>query len=344
MHDQATNSTIQVDIMKGWKPNAYLTNLSVAQFQPDDWFVSPFIFPIVPVAQSTGQYFIFDKGDLARDNVGRKPVMGKVMPMVFGSKTDTYVCEVDQVIIGIDRIGSLDLERAGVAGLHDPRRAKVRLATEQMKLHLDRVQADQFFNENAWSNVFEGKASPSKSAGSTEFHYFNDANFDPVEFFGHRRVDMMRVGRRAPNVLALGVDAYEALKVNPNVLERVKYSGSTPNPATVNANVLAQLLEVERVVVLNSTYNAAGLGKTDMQFICDSAGALLCYAAASPSIDEPSAGYTFAWDMLGDGNTLAFDQWEGEKGTHSEFIEGLMSSAPKKVCDELGVYFTGCCG
>ena len=153
---------------------------------------------------------------------------------------------------------------------------------------------------------------------------------------------MMRNGRRKPNVLALGVEAYEGLKRNPEILERVKYSGSTANPATINANVLAQLLEIDRVVVLNSTYNAGGYGTEDMQFICDSKGALLAYAAPAPAIDEASAGYTLAWDMLGNGQYLAFDQWEGEGGTHTEFIEGLMSSTPKKVCDELGYFLKSC--
>ena len=66
---------------------------------------------------------------------------------------------------------------------------------------------------------------------------------------------MMKEGRRRPNVLALGVEAYEGLKKNPDIIDRVKYSGSTANPATINTNVLAQLLELERIVVLNSTYN-----------------------------------------------------------------------------------------
>ena len=45
-----------------------------------------------------------------------------------------------------------------------------------------------------------------------------------------------------------------------------------------------------------------------------------------------------AWDMLGNGQYLAFDQFDGEKGTHTEYIEGLCSYTPKKVCDELAVF------
>lgn len=335
-----TNQSIQAQIAKGWKPNNYLTNLSVAHFQPDDWFVSPFVFPIVPVQISTSHYYKFSKADLARDNVQRKPQFGKVQPMIFGSEQALYKCEVDQIIVGIDQIGTLDYQRAGTPGISDPRRAKVRIATEQMKLHMDRVFAEGYFKTGVWSNEYVGVTGSAPTG--KKFYKFDDANFDAVHFFGGLRTEMKRNGRRSPNTLALGVEAYEGLKRNPEILERVKYSGSTANPATINQNVLAQLLEIDRVVVLNSTYNAGGLGEEDMQFICDSKGALLCYAAQNPAIDEASAGYTFAWDMLGNGQYLAFDQYEGENGTHTEYVEGLMSYTPEKVCDELGYFLTEC--
>jgi len=334
-----SNEAIAVQIAKGWKPNNYLTNLSVAHFQPDDWFVSPFVFPILPVQLSTSYYYKFNKADLARDNVQRKPEFGKVRPMIFGTDKEIYSCEVDQVIIGLDQIRSQDYSRAGTPGISDPRRAKVRLATEQMKLHMDRVFAEGFFKAGVWSTEYEGKSS---TPGSGEFWKFDNANFDPINFFGGLRTKMMQNGRRKPNVLALGVEAYEGLKQNPDILDRVKYSGSTANPATINQNVLAQLLEIDRVVVLNSVYNAGALGVEDMQFVCDSKAALLCYAAPNPGIDIATAGMTFAWDMLGNGQYLAFDQWEGEKGTHTEFIEGLCSYTPKKVCDELGYFLKDC--
>lgn len=335
----ATNGSIAADIAKGWKPNNYLTNMSVVYFQPDDWFVSPFVFPILPVQLSTSYYYIFDKGDLARDNVQRKPEFGKVTPMMFGSKQELYSCEVDQIIVGIDQISTLNYQRSAAPGIIDPRRAKVRIATEQLKLHMDRVFADGYFKSGAWTNEWAGVTT---TPSGKQFYKFSDSNCDPVKFIGDRRVEMMREGRRKPNVLALGVEAYEALKNNASILDRVKYSGSTANPATINANVLAQLFEIDRVVVLNSTYNKGGYGSTSMDFVCDSKGALLAYAAPNPAIDEVSAGYTFAWDMLGNGQYLAFDQYEGEKGTHTEFIEGLTSYTSKKVCDELGVFMKEC--
>ena len=43
---RATNAAIQVEIAKGWRPNAYLTNMSMAYFQEGD-YVAKKIFPIL---------------------------------------------------------------------------------------------------------------------------------------------------------------------------------------------------------------------------------------------------------------------------------------------------------
>lgn len=334
-----TNAGIMAEIAKGWKPNNYLTNMSMAYFADPGDFVATSIFPICPVGLSSSYYYKFSKADLARDNVRRKPAYGKVAPAIMGQTDDVYKCEVDQVIVGIDQISTLDYQRSRTPGVADPRRAKVRFATEQMLLHTDIVFASKFFKSGVWDNEWAGV---SGTPSGKQFLKFNDANFDPVHFFDERRKEIKQNGRRTPNRLALGAEAYIALKNHPDILERVKYTGTTANPAKVTPAVLAQLFEIEKVVVLESTYNAAGIGGEDMQFICSPDSALLCYATPTPAIDEPSAGYIFTWDMLGNGNSVAFDQYDGEKGTHSEFVEGLMSTDMKKTADDLAMFFTAC--
>ena len=204
----STNAGIAAEIAKGWKPNQYLTNMSQAYFaQPGDW-VAPSIFPICPVATSSGFYYTFDKGDLARDNVARKPAFGKVNPAIMGTGENQYGCKVDQVIVGIDQIAALNYQRSHAPGVQDPRRAKVRFANEQMSLHLDILFAKGFFHSGVWGDEWQGTDS---NPTGKKFLKFNDANFDPVHFFDERRRDIKRRGRRRPNRLALGYDAYLAL-------------------------------------------------------------------------------------------------------------------------------------
>ena len=154
-------AAIAVDIAKGWRPNYYLTNMAMSYFQTPGMNVAPSIFPILPVQASTGNYYIFNKEEIAKDQVKRKPKFGAVDPAVFSHSDDTYKCEVDQIIVGVDNITALDYQRTGAPATIDPRRAKVKQVSEQMNLHLDMVFANKFFNADAWANVKTGEATAS---------------------------------------------------------------------------------------------------------------------------------------------------------------------------------------
>ncbi len=333
---------LQARIAKGWKPSRYLTNMSMAFFTSASDYVATSIFPICPVDFSIGYYYIYNKGDMARDNVQRKPKFGKVPPAQMGHIDATYKCEVDQIIVGIDQIGAVNYQRANVPPSIDPKRAKNRFVVDQQLLHLDILFANGFFKSGVWAHEFTGIASGTTPSGS-QFVKFSDANSDPIRFFDERKRQIRLDGRRTPNKLTLGYDTYLALKEHPDLLERVKYTGSTANPAKVNERVLAELFGVDEVKVLYATYNAAEEGQPDeMKFICEPDGALLSYTTPSPRIDEPSAGYIFTWDMLGNGNFMATDVFEGEGGTHSEFMEGLLATDMRKTCDDLACYMKAC--
>lgn len=337
-----TPASLSAQIAKGaFKPNIYLTNMSMAYFQAMDKYVAKNVFPLLPVPLSTASYYEFTKGDLARDNVRRKPQFGKVEPAIMGHTDKNYSCYVDQVIVGIDQIGALNFQRSKAPGVIDPRRAKAKFIAEQMNIHMDIMFADSYFKSGVWKEEWTGGASHDSNAKT--FIKFNDDNCDPIALFDELMTLIKQNGRRTPNKLALGIEAYNALKNNPAVVERVKYSGSTPNPAIVNENVLAQLFGIQKVVVFESTYNAAGLGEADdMQFICNPKDALLVYATDTPAVDEATAGYIFTWDMLGDGNFMPTLQYDGEGGTHAEFMEGLMATDMKKTADDLAIYLHGC--
>ena len=75
--------------------------------------------------------------------------------------------------------------------------------------------------------------------------------------------------------------------------------------------------------------------KAQMEYIGDPNAFLLAYATNTPNIEEPSAGYIFTWDMLGNGNYLPILNYLGENGTHSEYVEGLMATDPRKTADDL---------
>lgn len=325
-----------------WKPNIYLTNVSIAQFQQPDDFVAYKLFPIVPVAQPMSKFYKFSKADLARVVMQRKPAFGTVPPAVWSQDEASYVCEVYQGLYGVDQLSARPFAVAGAPGVADPQVAKAKIAAEQTKLFMDVQFAEKYFKPGAWANEYAGQSS---EPSGKQFWQFNNDNSDPIAFIDSLKTEMKREGRRTPNKLALGAETYTALKNNPAIIDRIKYSGSSANPATVNRNVLAQLFGVDEVLVLESTYNTAPQGSDAvMQYVCDPKGMLLCYTTGAPAIDEPSAGYIFAWDMLGAGQHMAVTNFQGAPGTHSEFVESLCSFDMQQVSTDLAVYCKDCVG
>jgi hypothetical protein len=335
-----TAQSISADIAKGaFRPHTALSNMALAYYQSDAKAFAKSIFPICPVVLSSDNYYIFNKEDLLRDNWRRKPAYGKVDPAVLSEHTDSYACQVDQMIMGIDRIRQTDLVRRQGPRAVDPRTQRTKAMAGQANIHQDVIFASKFFKSGVWGH--EEKGVDTTTPGENEFIKFSNGNSDPVAIIDNRKTLMEQSTGRMPNRLAIGVNVYNALKLHPAILERVKYGGSTANPAMVTENVLAQLFGVERLTVQRSIMNKAELGQNaDMQYIGDPNGFLLAYATDAPSINEPSAGYIFTWDMLGDGNIMPILNYDGESGTHSEFIEGLMATDMRKTADDLAMYFT----
>ena len=342
MSNTITPAQVQARIAKGkYRNHAVLSNLALNFFQTANNYFARSIFPICPVQQSAGSYYVFELEDLLRDGWAKKPAYGKVMPTAIGEHTETYAVEVFQMIMGIDEIRETDVKRReGPAFARDTRMKQTKVISEQANIHLDKAFANSFFRADAWKDVRTGVDSTNPE--DNQFIKFSNDNSDPVDYIAGLKQEMLEKTGREPNRLAMGPDVFRALRKHPAILERVKFSGSTANPAQVNMNVLAQLFELEKISVMKSIHNAAKQGKeADIGLIADPKAMLLAYAPTNPSVEEPSAGYILTWDMLANGQTMPIFNYPGEGGTHSEYIEGLMAYSMHKTCDDLAIFLDG---
>lgn len=293
---------ISMAIAKGrFDPNIRLTNMAMSYFQSEENRPAKSLFPILPVQLSTASYYIWSKEDLLRDNVQRKPQFGKVNPAQMAFDTEIYRCDVDQIILGMDNIQQLDYQRTNAPSFMLAQNAKTRTISQQMLIHQDIIFANSFFKTGVWNEEWTGVAS---TPSGKQFIKFSDANSTPIQFL-RDRISAMKKNGRKPNKLGLGENTFNALINHPDILSRIEGMGSADNPAIANETVLAKLFGLDKVVVFDAIVNKAKTGlESDMDFICDPDGALLVYATDTPSLEEPSAGYIFTWDMLGDGNYM----------------------------------------
>lgn len=133
-----TPSGISAEIAKGvFRPHTALTNMALSYYQNAANYFARAIFSICPVGLSSDNYYIFDKEDLLRDNWQRKPAYGKVAPAVVSEHTDTYNCQVDQMIMGIDQIRQTDLQRRMGPAIRDPKQQRTKTIAEQANIHQD---------------------------------------------------------------------------------------------------------------------------------------------------------------------------------------------------------------
>lgn len=323
-----------------FKPDIYLTNVSVAQFQQNTDYVASRLFPIVNVSLPMGKYYKFGKADLARSNMTEKPAFGSVAPAVFSQSEGEYSTKVYQALYPIDQITAIPYQRTNAPGAADPRVAKAKVAAEQTKLFMDLMFAENFFKAGVWANEYAGVTT---TPSGKQFYKFSNENSTPIKLIDDLKVEIKKNGRRTPNKIGLGANTYTALRNCPDVIERVKYGATSANPATVTTNVLAQLFEVDEVLVMESTYNKAPQGAEEsMDYVCDPNGLLLCYTTDAPAIDEPSAGYIFAWDMLGTGQSMVTRSLQGNPTDHVELVEALCSFDMRQVSTDLAVYLKDC--
>ena len=243
----------------------------------------------------------------------------------------------EQIILGYDDIIQSDVARMGAKGIMQLRQNKARVIAEQIFIHQNKVFAQKYFKKGVWGADLTGGVSV--SSGSTDFVSFDNDNSNPIKFISDCITAMKKATVRKPNKLGLGQRVFDALINHPDIMNRVIYGGNTASPAMVTTKSLAAILGVDEVVVFDAIWNSANLGEEENTgFICDENAMLLAYATPTPMIDEATAGYTFRWDM-GTGNILPIIEWEGDKGTYSHYIGGMISQDMKVVCKDLGIYF-----
>ena len=328
---QPTNSEVHVD--------SALTNISVAYIQSSDNFVAGTVFPNLPVMKQADRYFVFDRGDFNRDEAKKRAPGTESSGSGYQlDNTPTYFTDVwahhqdipDQVRSNSD--AAVDVDRSATT-----------FVTNKLLIRREKNWAATFFTGSVWATTITGvTATPSSSQA---IQWSDGVSSDPI---GNIRAAITHIEQATgitPNTLVVGKAVMDALEDHPDIVDRVKYSGmSGPsgNPARVNANTLAQLFGLQRVLVMRAVENTAGKELTEVSAFIGGKKALLTYAAPVPSLLEPTGGYTFSWSSYlnaGNEHGIAITRFY-MKELKSERVEGEIAMDQKLVSSDLGYFWT----
>lgn len=316
---QPTSSSVHVDRV--------LTDISIAYVQSEQNFIGTRVFPIVPVDKQTDKYFTYAKNDWLRDEA-RFIADGDGPPLSgYTVSSDSYSCDV----FGIGKkIGAQAMKNADAP--LDLERDAALWSARKLLIKQERKFVTDAFATSVWAT------------DSTPSVTWDDQTSDPINDLETGKQTILASTGFMPNTLVLGYKVFKRLRNHADIVERIKYSGSTASPAVVNTNALAQVFGVERVLVAMANYATNKENETAAtDFAATSTAALLCYVSPTPSLMAPSAGYTFAWrGVSGDmGQTIATVNEEIPNTFGSRMIATIGGWDNKIVATDLGYFFSG---
>lgn len=324
--------------------NRWMSNFAIRYRQEREDFIATQVFPIVPSEHRSDNYVIFPREAWMRDDF---PVRGMGEEPAYDSyttETGTFLCEERALQHRLDD----RIPRNADDPLYPDLRA-TEFLSERALIRLDRNWAEEYFAAGEWETSWEGTSGTASEAGKKFTQFAQPGNVavaketEPILFFGERADEMQEKTGRRPNILVLGAKTYTGMRNNHELVERIKYI-SQQEPALVGKRAMAAAFEVDKILVARAVYNAAqeGAGET-MKFIADPKSALLCYAPSGPSIDTPSAGYTFAWTNLVpgiDGATAGVLYSGRLESAWTNWYAMRTAYDLKKTSESLGIFFS----
>lgn len=308
--------------------NRPLTVISIAYIQAREDFIAAKAFPIVPVQKQSDKYFSYTKDFWLRSGSQKRAPGTESAGGGFElNNQNTYSADVwsyhydvaDQIRANADTPLSMD------------RDATMFVAQNQL-LRREILWTNSYMTTGVWTG----------GTGGTDVvppALWDTANGNPIQDIDYQKRQVKSQTGFLPNYVSMADDSFFAVKNNPAVLDRIKYT----QRAIVTEELLAALLQIDQFLVSQAVLNSAAEGQTGVFGFLTSATCLVAYRPRQAGILQPSAGYTFSWTGLygsgagGEGRIKSFRMEHLE----SDRIEGDMAFDQKLVGADLGAFFTG---
>lgn len=314
--------------------NRPLSNMSLAYLQSQTKYAHNNVFPVLPVQNKSDSYFVLPRSFFLRDTMRKRAPGTPAQLTAYSTTTATYTCDVWSECYPV-----ADQIRANTDNPLNPDREAVNLLSQHALINREVQWCTDYFAGSIWTS---GKAGQS-SADSTHVKYWDASGATPVNDVLDAQVVMEQLCGVRGNVLVVGAKVQNALKTSAQIIDRLKYGQTAPGIVTVKDSDLAQLFEVDKVVVASAikTTSAEGVAEASATYGYIAGNhALLAYAPSAPGIMTPSAGYTFAWTGYLGANAFGtrIKRYRWEK-TASDDTEIDSAYAFGVVAADLGYFF-----
>lgn len=338
-----------------------LTNVGLNYLPKLEQYIGRNLFPTVSVGSPVGIYNVWNNDDFLRRN-GKEIANYEAVPL-GGFSTSQQTFQVKNWGVGTPYTAT-DLATARRGGMSDQafKNSKARWVTTQGVLEQEFRMRDLIQTAGNWSTTVVGVASA--PVLGTSFIQWDNVASTPIDdiLAMKRRMRFLGSGREA-NTLVLPEPVYLALRKNPQIIQRVTpgfYGAGQNVPVQVSMDQLKALFDIQTILVPKGVYNSAPEGQPKViQDIWNANIVWMGYVTDTPNVEEPSAGYNFAWngdtseglpaDLTGEGPQM-FGAARSAEGLFirnymdvprgAMVIEGMLWSSPNVVGAPMGMTWT----
>lgn len=277
--------------------NRPLTNISVAYSQEAAGveYVADRVFPAIPVEHKTDLYYTYNRGDFNRDQMQKRALSTESAGSGYGTGTGTYKCDVWALHKDVD-----DQIRANTDSPLSPDRDATIFLTQQALTRRENFWVAKYFQTALWTG---NAAGASTSAGSfsnnTTCAYWDLGSSSPITDVRHAKtLARLNSGGFVPNVAVFSRPVFDKLVDHPDFIDRTKYGAMPGAPASANRQIIAEILELDEILIIDAVYNTGAEGLAESNAFIGGTSAGLFYRPKQAGLMVPSAGYTFNWTGL----------------------------------------------
>lgn len=255
--------------------DAALTNLSVGYRNPA--FIADLLAPVVPVRKQSDKYFIYDsEREQFRQSDDKRAPGAEAAEVNFALSSDNYYCE-DHALLAVIP----DEERENADPVIQPNIDR----TEFLRAKIDLNKEIELAAMLTSTSVITQNTTLS---GDTQW---SDPDSDPVAAIEAQKATIMASVQVMPNTLVLPYPVYSAVRTHAKVIERMGLSFA----GAMTEQALAQVFDVENVLVARAFKNTAAAGQTPSMSYVWGKDALLAYVPTRPGLKQMALALTFAW-------------------------------------------------
>lgn len=260
--------------------DAALSNFAVAYSQ-QEMFIADQVLKNFPVSKESDKYFEWQLKDIISipTNVQRAD----------GAEAKEIPWDVSSTAYSAEEYALRDIVTDRARNNADPifnlNQDTTMTLTDRLKLEREARVAATVFNTTTFTSY------TAALSGGDKWDQFDTS--DPFGDVKTGRESVRQNALKRANTIIMGQAVFEVVRNHPDLLDRIKYTGSMAQPAQLNEVEMAKAFSVDQVLVGGAVKNSANEGQTVSAADVWGKYVMVCYIAPTPPRKGITLGMTF---------------------------------------------------